>query len=384
MQESRITISNHHCDSIFDQIQPFPQLWLLTSDWAIKVMDKVQNVFFSKISNEHQLLSWQSLVGGNRQARGSVAHKGRSIKANHGPDEGWRPWARELARRRGDMWNQEREGERERGRRAGYVLWWLWVTVGHGGSRWATVGHGGPQWVTVGQGGRSGGATTWWQTSAAGARKCWRQLRGRRQETLVTNGDCRARGTRGKWPWVKSLDIAGHLITSSAHRVHICGGQLWAKGKCAEEGLVSGRGQHRDQWLYSPLTCFRVQVCRPPNPAHRQCGDHSSAPRWDIQVRECRRSYISVQQLMLGGKHFLCRATGWFCSRRLFSSVAAALYICSSSSLGAVSGCPFKCQQEGFCKGEQARQAGEQGTSRSRIRLHFWFLLRGGDRRVWG
>ena len=40
----------------------------------------------------------------------------------------------------GDMWNQEREGERERGRRAGYVLWWLWVTVGHGGSRWATVG----------------------------------------------------------------------------------------------------------------------------------------------------------------------------------------------------------------------------------------------------
>ena len=51
-------------------------------------MDKVQNVFFSKISNEHQLLSWQSLVGGNRQARGSVAHKGRSIKANHGPDEG--------------------------------------------------------------------------------------------------------------------------------------------------------------------------------------------------------------------------------------------------------------------------------------------------------
>ena len=35
------------------------------------------------------------------------------------------------------------------------------------------------------------------QTSA-GARKCWRLLRGRRQETLVTNGDCRARGTRGK------------------------------------------------------------------------------------------------------------------------------------------------------------------------------------------
>lgn len=49
------------------------------------------------------------------------------------------------------MWNQEREGERERGRRAGYVLWWLWVTVGHGGSRWATVGHGGPQWVRVGE-----------------------------------------------------------------------------------------------------------------------------------------------------------------------------------------------------------------------------------------
>ena len=48
---------------------------------------------------------------------------------------------------RGDMWNQEREGERERGRRAGYVLWWLWVTVGHGGSRRATVGHSGSGWA---------------------------------------------------------------------------------------------------------------------------------------------------------------------------------------------------------------------------------------------
>ena len=42
---------------------------------------------------------------------------------------------------------------------------------------------------------RPGGQTS---AAATGARKCWRLLCGRRQEILVTNGDCRARGTRGK------------------------------------------------------------------------------------------------------------------------------------------------------------------------------------------
>ena len=53
------------------------------------------------------------------------------------------------------MWNQEREGERERegGERVTSCggCGSQWATVGHGGPQWAMVGHSGSQWVRVGE-----------------------------------------------------------------------------------------------------------------------------------------------------------------------------------------------------------------------------------------
>ena len=146
-------------------------------------------------------------------------------------------------------------------------------------------------------------------TSAGGARKCWRLLCGRRQETLVTDTlpivrpvwKSRQMTTVGKKP---------HRLITRAHRVLIFAvGSFGRAAKGNEEALVSWQARMviRVYAATCLLPCVRLGASSAPDLVCHQRGDHRA--RWCTK----RESSAPVNWCRSGCSSSL--VGGWPCVR---------------------------------------------------------------------